>query len=82
MSERIAVPGDNAWHNIGTGPATVQNLTDGVSIMVVCNATQPAVGPDGMVLTGQGANHTFQSAATLWAQVVQKVDSMVAVQPE
>lgn len=81
MSERAAVPADQAWHNIGTGPATVQNLTDGASVMLACSATQPAGSPDGMVLTGQGANHTFQLANTIWAQAV-SVAVNVAVQPE
>jgi hypothetical protein len=82
MSERVNLTGDGAWHNVGTGPATVENLTDGVSVMVVCNTTQPT-GSDGLVLTGQGANHTFQLTQTIWAQVIQSgAAAVVAVQPE
>lgn len=82
MSERATLNGDGAWHNIGTGPATVQLISDGVSVMAVC-ATDEPTGPDGLVLTGQGANHTFQLAEALWAQVIQAgATAIVAVQPE
>lgn len=82
MSERTNVPGDSAWHQIGTGPASVQNLSVGVSIMLVCSATEPT-GVDGIVLVGQGSEHTFQLTNAIWAQVVQSgASAIVAVQPE
>ena len=84
MSERTALPGDGAWHQIGIGPATVQLISDGVSVALVCSATEPT-GTDGLVLSGQGASHTFQLADAIWAQVVQQgasISAIVAVQPE
>lgn len=82
MSERSTITGDGAWHQIGTGPATVQNITDGISVMLVCSATEPT-GSDGLILVGQGAEHTFQLTDAIWAQVVQNgATAVVAVQPE
>lgn len=85
MSERTTLTGDGAWHNIGTGPATVQVISpeaQGISVMVVCSNTQPA-GQDGLVLNGDTPAHTFQLADTIWAQVVQAgAQALVAVQPE
>ena len=82
MSERTTLTGNGEWVDIGTGPATVQLISDGVSVMVVCNDTEPT-GSDGLVLSNQGASHTFQLADTIWAQVVQSgATAIVAVQPE
>ena len=84
MSERTTLPGDGAWHQIGTGPATVQLLSNGVPVELVCSATEPT-GSDGLVLINQGDEHTFQLADAIWAQVVQQgasVSAIVAVQPE
>ncbi len=82
MSQRTTLTGDGAWHQIGTGPATMQLLSVGVSVMVVCSATEPT-GSDGLILVGQAAEHTFQLADAIWAQVVQaNATAIVAVQPE
>ena len=82
MSIRTTLPGDGAWHQIGTGPATVELLSDGVSVMVE-SATSSPTGIDGLVLTGSGTSHTFQLADAIWAQVVQSgASAVVAVQPE
>jgi hypothetical protein len=82
MSERTTLTGDGAWHNVGTGPATAQNLSDQVPVMFVCATTQPT-GIDGIVLINQGDNHTFQLAQTIWAQVIRSgASAIIAVQLE
>ncbi|MGA7537415.1 MAG: hypothetical protein WBW93_01480 [Steroidobacteraceae bacterium] len=80
-SERYTLTGAT-WTNVGTGPATVQLLSDQVPVMLVC-ATSAPTGADGMVLVNQGDSHTFQLADAIWAQVVNAASSaVVAVQPE
>lgn len=82
MSERTTLTGDGAWHNVGTGAATVQNLSDQVPVMLVCATAQPT-GSDGIVLINQGDSHTFQLTQTIWAQVIRAgATAIVAVQPE
>ena len=82
MSIRTTLTGNGTWTQIGTGPATVELLSEGVSVMVKC-ATSAPTGLDGMVLIKQGDNHTFQLADAIWAQVVQTgLTAIVAVQPE
>lgn len=80
MSERTTITG-NTWTQVGTGPATVQLLTDGVSLMVVCSATEPT-GNDGLVLFGMGASQYFSLADAIWAQCVQGTSAVVVVQPQ
>lgn len=85
MSERTNVPGDNAWHQIGTGPGTVQVISpdaNGVSVMVEAAASIPT-GIDGLVLGANYPVHNFNSANLIWAQVVQTgLTALVAFQPE
>ncbi len=82
MSIRTTLPGDGAWHQVGTGPATVELLSDGVSVMVECAATAPT-GVDGLVLIKQGDSHQFTLSDAIWAQVVQAgASAVVAVQTE
>lgn len=86
MSLRTTITGAT-WTQVGTGPATVQVLSDGVSVMVACETAQPATNSDGLVLIGGaanlGASHTFQGANAIWAQVVNAAaTAIVAVQPE
>lgn len=83
MSQRTSVPGDGAWHQIATtGPATVQLLTVGVSVMVEA-ATASPTGIDGLVLNDQTDSHHFTLADPIWAQVVQSGQTAVVdVQPE
>lgn len=82
MSQRTTITGDGAWHQIGTGPATAQLLSDGVSVMVECAASAPT-GIDGLILTGSGDSHTFQLSDAIWAQVVESsATAIVDVQPE
>lgn len=80
MSERTTISGD-AWTQVGTGPATVQLLTVGVSVMLVCSATEPT-GNDGLVLTHQGASQYFSLSDAIWAQCVQGTSATVAVQSQ
>ncbi len=82
MSERTTVPGDGAWHQIGTGPATVELLSTQVEVMVECAAAAPT-GLDGLVLGHTYSTHYFTLSDAIWAQVVQAGSSaVVAVQPE
>lgn len=82
MSERTTITGDGAWHQIGTGPATVQLLSPDVGVMVACETSAPT-GIDGLVLTNANPTHTFQLTDAIWAQVVQSgASATVAVQPE
>ena len=82
MSERTTVPGDGAWHQIGTGPATVQLLSPDVGVLVECATTAPT-GIDGLVLGHTYSTHYFTLSEAIWAQVVQAGSSaVVAVQPE
>ena len=48
MSQRTTVPGDGAWHQIGTGPATVELLSTQVEVMVECAATVRHTGVEAM----------------------------------
>lgn len=81
MSERTSITGAT-WTQVGTGPATVQLLSVGTSVMLVCAVSAPT-GNDGIVLVEQGDNHTFQLADAIWAQVVNPAETaIVAVQPE
>lgn len=85
MSERTNVPGDGAWHQIGTGPGTAQVISpdaNGVSVMVEAAASIPT-GVDGLVLSAAYPVHNFNSANPIWAQVVQTgLTAQVAFQPE
>ena len=82
MSQRTTVPGDGAWHQIGTGPATAELLSVGVSVMVAC-ATVAPTGTDGLALINQGDTHHFTLTDAIWAQVVQSGDAAILdVQPE
>lgn len=85
MSERTTLTGDGDWHNIGTGPATVQLIAPsgtGAEVMIVCSATEPT-GVDGMVLGANYSVHTFTLTDDIWAQVVQVgASATLAVQPE
>jgi len=85
MSQRTTLTGDGNWHNIGTGPATVQLIGPAgteAEVMVECAATEPT-GVDGMVLTGSYQSHTFTTSNTIWAQVIQAgAQAILNVQPE
>ena len=85
MSIRTSLTGDSAWHQIGTGPATVQVIAPDancVSVMVLAAAAQPT-GTDGLVLGSSYPVHNFNSANPIWAQVVQNgKTALMAVQPE
>lgn len=85
MSERTNVT-SGAWAQIGTGPGTVQVISpgaNGVSVMVVAAAAQPATNSDGLVLNSSYPAHNFNVAQPIWAQVVQAgLTALVAVQPE
>lgn len=85
MSIRTNLTGDGAWHQIGTGPATVELISpeaNGVSVMVEAAAAIPT-GIDGLVLSSAFPVHNFNSANPIWAQVVQAgLTALVAVQPE
>jgi hypothetical protein len=83
MSIRTNLPGDGAWHQVGTGPATVQVISpNAVSVMVLAAATIPT-GTDGLVLNAAYPVHNFNSANPIWAQVVQSgAAAILAVQPE
>lgn len=86
MSIRANITGDGAWHNIGTGPATVQLISpdaNGVEVMVLAATTEPTTA-DGLVLSAVNAIQHFSLAQTLWAQVVQvgTIAAELAVQPE
>jgi hypothetical protein len=85
MSERTNLTGDGAWHQIGTGPGTVQLISpeaNGVEVMVEAAASIPT-GIDGLVLSSAYPVHNFNSANPIWAQVVQTgAAAVVAVQPE
>jgi hypothetical protein len=81
MSERVTVTG-SSWAQIGTGPATVQLISTGISVMLVC-ATSAPTGNDGIILVNQEDSHTFQLSDAIWALVVNPGSSaVVAVQPE
>lgn len=79
MSIRSTVTA-GTWQNIGTGPATVQLISTGTTVMLVC-ATSAPTGSDGLILVKQGDNHTFQLSDAIWAQAV-SASAIVAVQPE
>lgn len=79
MSERSTVTA-GTWQNIGTGPATVQLISTGTTVMLVCSATEPT-GNDGLILVNQGDSHTFQLTDAIYAQAV-SASAIVAVQPE
>lgn len=85
MSERTNVT-SGAWTQIGTGPGTVQLISpdaNGVEVMVVASAAQPATNIDGLVLNSSFPVHNFNVAQPIWAQVVQAgLTAQVAVQPE
>lgn len=83
MSQRTTLTGDGAWHQIAaTGPATVELLSVGVSVMVESAAVSPT-GIDGLVLISQGDTHHFTQTSAIWAQVVQSgATAIVDVQPE
>jgi hypothetical protein len=85
MSIRSNLTGDGAWHQIGTGPATVELISpdaNSVAVMVEAAATIPT-GVDGLVLNSEFPVHNFNSANPIWAQVVQTgLTAVVAVQPE
>lgn len=85
MSERTNLTGDGAWHQIGTGPGTVQVISpdaNGVSVMVEAAASIPT-GIDGLVLNSAYPVHNFNSANPIWAQVVQAgATALVVMQPE
>ena len=81
MSERTSLTG-GAWTQIGTGPATVQLISVGTTVMLVCATTEPT-GSDGLILVNQGDSHTFQLSLAIWGQVVNPAAAaVVAVQPE
>lgn len=81
MSERATVTGAS-WAQIGTGPATVQLISTGVPVMVLCQTATPT-GTDGLILVDQGDSHYFQLADAIWALVLNSAASaVVAVQPE
>jgi hypothetical protein len=86
MSIRSNLTGDGAWHQIGTGPATVQVISpgaNGVSVMVAAQAAAPATNSDGLVLSSAYPVHNFNVTQPIWAQVVQSGKAaLVAVQPE
>lgn len=85
MSIRTELTGDGAWHNIGTGPATVQVISPngtGAGVMVLCQTAEPT-GVDGLAMGAQYPVHTFTVTETIWAQVIQSGETaLVAVQPE
>jgi hypothetical protein len=85
MSLRTTLTGDSTWHQIGTGPATVQVISpdaNQVAVMVVCATAQPT-GNDGMVLSSEYPVHLFSVSQAIWAQVVEAGQSaLLAVQPE
>lgn len=82
MSERTTLTGAG-WTQIGTGPATVQLISTGASVMVACSTSAPATNSDGLILVDQGDNHTFQLTNAIWGQVVNpNASAIVAVQPE
>lgn len=85
MSIRTNVTGDGAWHQIGTGPATVQVISpdaNNVSVMVEAAASVPT-GVDGLVMGPAYPVHNFNSANPIWAQVIQTgLVAIIAVQPE
>ena len=82
MSERNTITGAT-WTQVGTGPATVQLISVGTPVMVVCATAEPTETPDGLILVNQGDNHTFQLAQAIWAQViVTDTSAILAVQPE
>jgi hypothetical protein len=85
MSIRTSLTGDGAWHQIGTGPGTVQLIApdaNGVSVMVMAAAAIPT-GIDGLVLGSSYPVHNFNSANPIWAQVLQTGKAaLLAVQPE
>ena len=86
MSLQTTITG-TGWTQIGTGPATVQVITDGVPVQVACEASAPGTNQDGLVLQGgvssPNAMHTFQATEPIWAQVVNAAASaLVACQPE
>lgn len=81
MSERATLTG-SSWAQIGTGPATVQLISVGTPVMLVC-ATGAPTGNDGLVLINQGDSHTFQLTDAIWGLVVNpNATAVVAVQPE
>lgn len=81
MSERTTITGAT-WTQIGTGPATVQLISVGTPVMLVCATAEPT-GSDGIILVKQGDNHNFQLTDAIWAQVVNpSASAVVAVQPE
>ncbi|MEA3197857.1 MAG: hypothetical protein QOF32_1909 [Gammaproteobacteria bacterium] len=62
MSIRTNLTGDGAWHQIGTGPGTVQLISpdaNGVSVMVEAAASIPT-GIDGLVLSSAFPVHKLQ----------------------
>jgi carbohydrate-binding DOMON domain-containing protein len=80
-SERTTITGAT-WTQVGTGPATVQLISTGIPVMLVCATVSPT-GNDGLVLINQGDSHTFQLTNAIWALVVNPASSaVVAVQPE
>ena len=85
MSERTNLTGDGAWHQVGTGPGTLQLISpdaNGVSVMAVAAASIPT-GIDGLVLSSNYAVHNFNSANPIWAQVVESgATALLAFQPE
>ena len=82
MSIRTSVTGAT-WTQIGTGPATVQNLSVDVSVMVACQASAPATNSDGLVLRNQGDTQLFTTTEPIWAQCVDSaLTAVLAAQPQ
>lgn len=85
MSLRTPLTGDGAWHNIGTGPATIQLIApDGTEaeVMIVVATVEPT-GVDGLVLRPGFSTYHATTAQTIWAQVVEaSANAILAVQPE
>lgn len=82
MSIRSTITGA-AWTQIGTGPATVQVISDGISVMVTASTAQPATNSDGLVMGPVNPVQHFSLAQAIWAQVVNPTASaVVACQPE
>ena len=67
MTTRYTLDGDSTWHNIGTGPATVQVVSPdgtGASVMVLAQTTEPT-DDEGLVLGPGYPVHHFTLAQTL-----------------
>lgn len=82
MSIRTSVTGA-AWTQVGTGPATVQNISNQVPVMVACQVSAPSTNSDGLVLVGQGDSVLLSLTDAIWAQCVNPANTaIVAAQPQ